>query len=95
MIERYIWDIFCIARENNVDIGVGRDMFMKNVKEKKEIYLGANLDYNKIGEEYENLSSEQRTFELQNYTRITRENFSNLVKYFNENNMEEFNKYCT
>lgn len=95
MIERYIWDIFCIARENNVDIGVGRDMFMKNVKEKKEIYLGANLDYNKIGEEYENLSSEQRTFELQNYTRITRENFFNLVKYFNENNMEEFNKYCT
>lgn len=95
MIERYIWDIFCIARENNVDIGVGRDMFMKNIKEKKEIYLGANLDYNKIGEEYENLSSEQRTFELQNYTRITRENFFNLVKYFNENNMEEFNKYCT
>lgn len=95
MIERYIWDIFCIAKENDVDIGVGRDMFMKNVKEKKEIYLGANLDYNKIGEEYENLSSEQRTFELQNYTRITRENFFNLVKYFNENNMEEFNKYCT
>lgn len=95
MIERYIWDIFCIAKENDVDIGVGRDMFMKNVKEKKEIYFGANLDYNKIGEEYENLSSEQRTFELQNYTRITRENFFNLVKYFNENNMEEFNKYCT
>lgn len=95
MIERYIWDIFCIAKENDVDIGVGRDMFMKNVKEKKEIYLGANLDYNKIGEEYENLSSEQRTFELQNYTRITRENFFNLVKYFNENNIEEFNKYCT
>lgn len=95
MIERYIWNIFCIAKENNVDIGVGRDMFMKNVKEKKEIYSGANLDYTKIGEEYENLSSEQRTFELQNYTRITRENFFNLVKYFNENNVEEFNKYCT
>lgn len=71
-INEHIWSIWNIGRENDVDIGVAKDMFITNLEQKKAVYHGADeLDYAALGAEWEKLSTDQKTEQRETYRKIT------------------------
>lgn len=67
----YAWEIFDIARANDKDIGVGRDMFIANMEQKREAYQGAShLNYVALGQAWQNLGLEGQTKQRNLYNQI-------------------------
>ena len=95
-INKYIWSIFDIAKENDVDIGAGKDMFLANLEQKKAVYHGAdNLDYAVLGAEWENLSEKDKTAQRETYRKITAVSaaggrYKDLTAARRENDREKF-----
>lgn len=62
---KYLWEMWDIARENQMDVGVGRDMFWANLNnhgiEGAEHYAGADqLDYAELSAAWKAMSQEER-----------------------------------
>ena len=55
-LHSFVNEIFDIAAANNVDVGVGESMFMRNVHDGKESYKGAHgVDYAKLQPYYDSM----------------------------------------
>ena len=95
-INKYIWSIFDIAKENDVDIGAGKDMFLANLEQKKAVYHGAdNLDYAVLGAEWENMDEKDKTAQRETYRKITAVSaaggrYKDLTAARRENDREKF-----
>ena len=54
-LAQYAWEIMDLGKENHVDNGVARDMFVANLNnygvEGAEFYEGANVDYAALSEQ--------------------------------------------
>ena len=72
----YTWEIFDIAGANGVDIGVGRDMFLVNLRNAEEEgarrYPGAeDVDFVALGKEWQAMSETEQLDELGVYRELT------------------------
>lgn len=83
----YVNHIFDIAHENDVDVGVAKDMFMANVQagNKDHLYHGADqVDYDALKPHYEELANSQ-----DEYNNAVRENFFRIVKLREDGKYED------
>lgn len=71
-LKNYTMEIFDIAKENNADIGVGKDMFLANLEHRKASYPGADhLDYAALGAEWAAMSDEEKGEQREFYRKLT------------------------
>lgn len=71
-LTNYAKEIFDIAKENDKDIGVGRDMFLANLEQKEATYHGADgLDYAALGTAWAELPAEEKAAQKQLYNDVT------------------------
>lgn len=67
----YTWEIFEIAKVNDKDIGVAKDMFIANLEQKQATYPGADtLDYVALGKAWHDLGIEEQTKQRNLYNHI-------------------------
>lgn len=67
----YTWEIFDIAKANDKDIGVGKDMFIANLEQKQATYPGADhLNYAALGKAWQDLGIDEQTKQRNLYNRI-------------------------
>lgn len=62
-LHNFVNEIFDIAKENNVDVGVGTDMFLNNVYSGKARYKGAALDYAQLKPNFETLRKSRNDYD--------------------------------
>lgn len=73
-LKNYIWNIYEIAKANNVARDVARDMFFANMELGTDKYKGAtNVSYRRIGLKWKALSASQKHHEKEEFNRITKE----------------------
>lgn len=71
-INEHIWNIWNIGKENNVDIGVAKDMFIANLEQRAAVYHGADeLDYAALGAAWAELGDGDKTKQRETYRQIT------------------------
>lgn len=91
----YTWEIFDIAKEQDKDIGVARDMFVANLEnagvEGAPHYAGADsLDYTALGKEWGAMSAEEQWEAKEAFTALTREHYQELTACRREGDREGF-----
>ena len=73
-LKNYIWNIYEIAKANNVARDVARDMFIANMELGTDKYKGAtNVSYRRIGLKWKALTADQKHREKVEFNRITKE----------------------
>lgn len=95
-LKHYTFEIFCISDANKMDIGVGRDMFLANVRAGEHLYIGEKTvpDYQKLKREYDNTDTNSIVKNIQNYTRFIKANYKELAQLFVKKDEEGFKKIC-
>lgn len=95
-LKKYTYEIFCIARENDVDIGVGRDMFLANVRAGKHIYMGEKTvpDYQALKREYDGSTIDAITNSISDYSNFTKNSYKELTQMFVKQDVASFKKLC-
>lgn len=91
----YAWEIFDIAKEQDKDVGVARDMFIANLdnagKEGLPYYAGADdLDYTALGKEWGAMSAEDRHNQKTMYSEVTRAHYADLAQCRRNGDREKF-----
>ena len=71
-LKTYAWEIYRIAKENNAQTDVARDMFIANLNQKTDRYKGANLDYAALGEQWQAMTVQEQHHEKVEFNQITR-----------------------
>lgn len=90
-LTNYIWEIYSIAKKHSVQRDVAMDMFIANLNQKTNKYHGANVDYEKLGAEWEKMKiMEQHNAKL-NFNKFTKEHLMELSKPWRANDREAFN----
>ncbi len=95
-LKKYTYDIFCIARANEMDIGVGRDMFLANVRAGDHLYTGEYTipDYKALKREYDNSTDTDIIAALQDYSNFTKENYKALTQMYVKKDIKGFKCLC-
>lgn len=95
-LKKYTYDIFCIARANEKDIGVGRDMFLANVRAGYSLYTGEHTvpDYKALKREYDNSTDKDIVAALQDYNNFTKVNYKDLTQMYIKKDIEGFKRLC-
>jgi len=87
----YVDVIFSIARKQDVDVGVGRDMFLKNIDLGYEKYTSDTntraVNYSVLKNEFEVMSDDDQLNEINRYEEITDKMYDELC---NMNNTGKF-----
>lgn len=91
----YTWEIFEIAKEQDVDIGVARDMFIANLENAGEAgaphYAGADgLDYGALKGAWEAMAGQERGEAREAFTALTRAHYKALTACRREGDREGF-----
>jgi hypothetical protein len=95
-LKKYTYEIFCIAGENDMDIGVGRDMFLANVRAGDHLYSGEHTipDYKALKREYDNSTDTDIIAALQDYSNFTKANYKELTQMYVKKDIEGFKRLC-
>lgn len=91
----YTWEIYEIAKKQDKDIGVARDMFIANMEnagdETLPYYEGADdVDYIALGKEWCAMTAQEQWDEKNLYKTVTRGNRAQLAKYRAANDRKGF-----
>lgn len=91
----YLWEMWDIAGENDMDVGVGRDMFWANLNnhgvEGAPHYSGADhLDYAKLSAEWKSMTEEEQWEQKILCGHISRKCYNALVKARKEGDREKW-----
>ena len=89
-LKNYIWEIYSIARENNAQTDVARDMFIANLNQKTERYKGATVDYEALGEDWKSMTKAEQHHEKVEFNEITRTYLVPLSKAWKAKDREAF-----
>ena len=93
---RNTWEIFNVAKENKVDVGVGRDMFISNLRNYKDNmlpqYLGASVNYKGLSEEWNGMELQEQLDAIELYEELTGKLYKDLAVCRNNNDKKAFNK---
>ena len=84
-LSKYLWEMWDIAKANNMDVGVGRDMFWANLNnhgiEGAPHYVGADqLDYAALSEQWKSMAEEEQWEQKIVCGHISRKCYNALVK---------------
>ena len=95
-LKKYTYDIFCIAKANKMDIGVGRDMFLANVRAGYRLYTGEHTipDYKALKREYDNSTNADIIAAIQDYSNFTKVNYKELTQMYAKKDIEGFKRLC-
>lgn len=89
----HAWDIWNIASENAVDVGVARDMFVGNLEGDAPQYSGADIDdWDALKAEWFALSEEERGAIKTEYSSVTQALYKQLSTAFRNGDKEGFNR---
>lgn len=92
-ITDYTWEIFDVAKANDVGIEVGCDMFIANMEHKTATYKGANqFNFEYLGSEWDKLTPQEKVEEKARYEILVRGYFKELTTARRENNKIEFER---
>lgn len=91
----YTWEIYDIAKKQDKDIGVARDMFIANMEnagdETLPYYEGAEgINFEALGQEWCAMTAQEQWDEKNLYKTITRGNRAQLAKYRAANDRKGF-----
>ena len=91
----YAWEIYDIAKANDMDVGVGRDMFLANLEnagqEGLPHYEGADgVDYIALGQEWGAMSAEEQRTQKAMYNQVTRAHYADLAQCRRNGDREGF-----
>lgn len=91
----YAWEIYDIAKANDMDVGVARDMFVANLEnagvEGAPHYAGADgLDYTALGREWGAMSAEEQRNQKAMYNEVTRSHYTDLAECRRNGDREKF-----
>ena len=89
-LKEHIWDIYCIAKENNAQTDVARDMFIANLNQKSERYKGANVDYEALGTAWQSMTLSEQHHEKVEFNEITKKYLVPLSKAWRAKDREAF-----
>lgn len=88
------WEIFDLANENNVDIGIARDMFCENLSTyqpgKPVTYSGANVDYDELAPIWNSMSVTEQGEAKILYKNATQATYDQITAARRENNKAAF-----
>lgn len=84
MLRNHTWEIYSIAKANNADIGVARDMFVANLNKGQPIegqdwYAGADADFEILGAEWNALSAEEQTADKNAFSDFLGRHYASLA----------------
>lgn len=82
---KYLWEMWDIAKENKMDVGVGRDMFWANLNnhgdEDAPHYAGADqLDYAQMSAKWKAMTQEEQWEQKIVCGYVSRSKYGSLVK---------------
>ena len=91
----YAWEIFEIAKEQDMDVGVARDMFVANMQnvgvEGAPYYAGAeDIDYEALGAEWEAMDSEAQHKAKEEFRELTKNHYTELTECRRKDDVEGF-----
>lgn len=93
MLKNYLWEIFALAQENDVDADTGVDLLAHNLEnmDNATFYNGADeLDYPSLIAQWENLTQDEKA-NAKNEARIAiLENYDALTAAWREENRAVF-----
>lgn len=88
------WEIFDLANENNVDIGIARDMFCENLSThqtgKPVSYSGADVDYDELAPIWNSMSVTEQGEAKILYKNATQATYDQITAARRENNKAAF-----
>lgn len=88
------WEIFDLANENNVDIGIARDMFCENLSTyqtgKPVSYNGADVDYDELAPIWNSMSVTEQGEAKILYKNATQATYDQITAARRENNKAAF-----
>lgn len=88
------WEIFDLSNENNVDIGIARDMFCENLSThqagKPVSYSGANVDYDELAPIWNSMSVTEQGEAKILYKNATQATYDQITAARRENNKAAF-----
>ena len=95
-IKKYTYEIWCISRANDVDVGVGRDMFMANVRAGENLYDGAKgkVDYKNLKSQYDASNEEDILAAFKDYNDFKSINYQEICKLFVKQDIAGLKKLC-
>lgn len=85
--------IFDLSMHNGVDIGVGRDMFAFNLSlypTHGVIHPGADVDYKALSDEWQKMTTGERTEALEAYSNLMKKHYHELGDAYREKDFEKF-----
>lgn len=71
----YAWEIFDIAKENDIPVTEAKNMFISNLEAKKATYGGADVDYETLGATWTKLGKTRREAEMQVFDQMVNNTF--------------------
>ena len=89
-LKHYIWNIYEIAKANNAQTDVARDMFIANLNQKANRYKGADLDYVTLGQLWQSMNTNAQHHEKVEFNRIVKEYFAPLSKAWQAKDKKAF-----
>lgn len=93
MLKENTWNIFEIAKENSMDIGVGMDMFVSNLNAGRAVYHGADeLDYAALHDQWAALSAGEQAAAKQEYSDFSRAHYAALSAARRAEDKEAFDR---
>lgn len=93
IIKRNTKAIFDLSMHNGVDIGVGRDMFASNLSlypTHGVIHPGADVDYKALSDEWQKMTTDERTEALESYSVLMKKHYHELGDAYREKDFEKF-----
>ena len=90
-LRNYTWDIYCIAKEQNMQRDVACDMFIANLNAGKETYKGASgIDYEELGKKWKAMTVSEQHREKMDFNWIAKEYFKPLSEAWQAQNRKAF-----
>lgn len=79
-----LWGIFGVAKANNADLRVAKDMFVSNLEQGKDAYPGAaNVDWDQARDAWTGLTVEEQTTQKQEVSDLIGEHYKELTAAWN------------
>lgn len=93
-LAQYAWEIMDLGKENHVDNGVARDMFVANLNnygvEGAEFYEGANVDYAALSEQWRAMDKGDQADARTTCANLMKDCYEELSKARRENDMSAY-----
>lgn len=93
-LAQYAWEIMDLGKENHVDNGVARDMFVANLNnygvEGAEFYEGANVDYAALSERWRAMDKGDQADARTTCANLMKDCYEELSKARRENDMSAY-----